>query len=312
MSNIEQELKDTINAQKSLVLSESHLNRLEGRLLKSQVHLKTLEKILDKEYQDIVDLEKLSIKKIFSSILGDTEEQLEIERQEYLEAILNHKDHLKGIELMEFERDILKEKLKEMPVVERKLERLIKLRESQILQLGGTNHTLLRNMNGQIDDTLRLKREIYEAKIVGTKVKVNLQQMILDLAIAGEREDWNSEHFDKGNGRGHVNRAQEIFYKVKQLISQFEDELMDIYSHRDIKILRGIDNIDRVMKIYYDNLISDWVVKKRIYNSLHTIESLNDRVLRTLASLEQEERQANQKITYLEKRKKEMLIKQHD
>ena len=198
----------------------------------------------------------------------DRKQQIEIERQEYLEAILNHKDHLKGIELMEFERQVLKEKLRETSVVEKKIERLIKLRESQILSLGGKDQTLLRNMNDQIDDTLRLKREIYEAKIVGTKIKVKLQQMIQNLSVAGEREDWNSEHHMRGGGRNYVNQAQEIFYKVKQLILQFEDELQDIYTLRDIKILQGIDNIDRVMKIYYDNLISDWVVKNRIYNCL--------------------------------------------
>ena len=213
---------------------------------------------------------------------------------------------------MEFERQVLKEKLRKISVVEKKIERLIKLRESQILSLGGKDQTLLRNMNDQIDDTLRLKREIYEAKIVGTKIKVKLQQMIQNLSVAGEREDWNSEHHMRGGGRNYVNQAQEIFYKVKQLILQFEDELQDIYTLRDIKILQGIDNIDRVMKIYYDNLISDWVVKKRIYNSLHTIESLNDRVIRTLGSLDQEENQAIKKIVYLEDRKKEVIMKQFD
>ena len=67
---------------------------------------------------------------------------------------------------------MLEEQSIRLPVVEKKLNILVEKRESEILNVGGNVKNQIQVINSQIDDNFQLKREIYEAKIVGTKVKV--------------------------------------------------------------------------------------------------------------------------------------------
>ena len=59
------------------------------------------------EYQDIVDLEKSSLRALFSRVLKSREEQLEKERQEYLLATIEYDECQHLIESLEYELKIL-------------------------------------------------------------------------------------------------------------------------------------------------------------------------------------------------------------
>jgi len=210
---------------------------------------------------------------------------------------------------MQFEKNILSEKVKFLPKVEKEYEALLELRESTILNKTGKNKALIKNVNNQIDDNIHLKREIIEAKIVGAKIKVRIEKMITHLSAAAKRGDWNSsDYVYRGNTKAYVQKAQKLFYEIKPLLFDFITELEDIYKQRKIKLLDGINKMETISNTYYDSLISDWVVQKNIRNALSNMESLQDRVVRTMQSLEIEEKRANSSIEYLSSRKKALLL----
>ena len=311
MSTTEQKIKTILEKITLIKLTKSHLQKLDTRLLEAYKELADLESFMGKELKDVEALQNITIQQLFSKILGNKEQRLEIERQEYLEAVLNYKDAKKSIELMKFEKEVLQDKVTQLPILQKELDLLLDKRESEILNFGGPIINQLKVLNSQIDDTFQLKREIYEAKIVGTKVRILLESIIGNLQEAHDKERFIDEHGNpfrsRTAGKSNVQQAQDTFYQLRNESMKFEGELEDIYSHREIKFRVSLQRFQQMSKIYYGNLINDWVVSQRILDALSFIKTFHNRVKRTLLSLDQEEKLANEKTTYLQKRKKELI-----
>ena len=307
--NLEKKIKSIISKRTTLHLSQLRLDSLHKRLRKRYIDERRLKKILEKEYKDVVALERKSIGWIFKNVLGDKEQQMEIERQEYLQAVLNHKECLKEIKILEFEIDILTEKVNAMGDVEKEYAILLLTRERQILTGTGKHRAAIKQFDQQADDAFQLKREIFQAKIVGTKIKTRLEKMIIELGKAAELGIWNLKAYnDMKIKTGPVSNAQKLYYEIKPLLLDFKTELEDIYKHRKIKLTAGLENLDDLSNVYYGNLISDWVVQRTIRNALANMESLQDRIIRVLQSLEVEIQRADQTIAYSKERKKALIL----
>ena len=305
---LDKKIKSIINKRTSLHLAKLHLVHLQKRLVEGYKEKQRLEKVLEKEYEDVLKLERLSIGQLFQRILGDKEEQMEIERQEYLQAVLVHKEWLKELKLMQYEKKLLTDQVKTLAAVEQEYSYLLELREQEIVTQSGKNKTLMRSYNKQIDGAIELKREIYEAKIVGVKIKKKLEKMVVLLENASDIDDWHSGIFIRKGGKALVQKAQIVFFKLKPLLFDFRTELEDIYKHRKIRLHDGVDKMEEMANMYYDNLISDWIVHRHIQNALTNIKLLQDRLVRTMQSLQVEEKRANQSITYLNSRKKALIL----
>jgi len=72
--NIENQIKSIINKRTKLYLSKLHLERLHTQLKEVYKEKRRLERVLKKEYDDVVKLERLSVGRLFKKVLGDLEE----------------------------------------------------------------------------------------------------------------------------------------------------------------------------------------------------------------------------------------------
>ena len=96
-----------------------------------------IERLMIKELEDINNLEKLGVKSIFYKVLGNKEEQLEKERQEYLQVTLQFKEIQNALKVIEYEKALLKKKLVVIDELEKELETLKSIREKEILSKPG-------------------------------------------------------------------------------------------------------------------------------------------------------------------------------
>jgi len=311
LNTTEDHIKKILEKITHLKLAKSHLQKLDSRLVEAYQEMADLEAVMDKEMHDVEKLQDLTVHQLFSKILGGQEERLELERQEYLEAVLNYKDAKKSVELMKFEKGVLEEKIIQLPQLEKELKAFLEKRENEILNHGGEIKNQLKILNGQIDDVFQLKREIYEAKIIGTKVRIMLEKIIQHLQTAHDKEKfvdlYGNSTSGSSNRKSNVQQAQDIFYRLQNEIRKFDDELEDIYSHQNIRFSRGIYELNQISKIYYGSLITDWVISKRINDSLAFVKTYFNKVQRTLLSLDREEKLTAEKTNYLQERKKEII-----
>ncbi len=308
----EKRLREKLEERQSILLAQKHLDRLKERLREGRAQLGELLSHIELEQKEVEYYEKISTDSLFRRILGGQEEQLEFQRQEHLQVILDYRDTKRTLELLEFEKKVLEEKVACLPDLDNEIDRLIHKREQELLAQDSGGLRIIHQLNRELGTAIRLRREIYEAKIVGLQSARLAQSMAQLLREAMIHQPWGrpSLVFFRSKKPDYVHLTLDKFYQLKNRLRAFSDELRDIYIQHDIRQFRGIEQFQNLSNGYYDHLINDWIVRHRISHSLNMIGSLHDGLVRALESLKCEESRVEEKIRYLELRKKGIILEE--
>ncbi len=311
ISLVQKQIKDTIEEYESLKNVESHILEIDQNLKSSFARLKELEKTLDKELDDIEKLEGISVKSLFYKTLGNKEDQMDKERQEYLAISLKYKEVKQSIELLEFERELLNKKLNSLPKLKDKLESLKKQREEEILN---SPQISLRNEFQEIirklDISIMLNKELNEAIEEGEKAVKLLTVVISYLKKAGKWGKWErSRKKRSGDYLKHqtIDKALKSLPKTQHQLNIFTRELKDLGDNK-IEFKLDLVQFNKFTDFFFDNLISDWIVQQRIKSTLNNIESTKSHVQKILLNLKQENEHNNKKYDSPNKEKDNFLL----
>ena len=294
---LQQKLEDL----KGLQIVDRHYKTTKKALTDALKESKRLEKQLDKENADIEKLEKMSIKKLFHKVLGNAEKQLDIERQEFLELSLKHNEHKKSIELMEFEMGVLEGKKDGIPALKKEITKLKKLREKEILATSSRKAKKLRAIIEENDYLIVGKKEYQEAIVVGEDI---LKHLVVVIGHLRKAENWGTYKNVGGgrmssyNQRGAIENARSIIIKTQHLMRIFKKELQDINVH-DFDTRLSADQLSGFTNIFFDNLITDWIIQKKIKNTLSEVRSVHDRIKRFMGYLISEFKKMNLRVEQL-------------
>ena len=311
MSQIGEEIKKLLEEHQSLKKSEARLAEIVPEIENVNREVQTLEQQMRKEFEDIENLEKLGMKALFYKVLGSQEEQLEKERQEYLQASLKYDQVRKNLELLEFEYNILKKKSGNLATIEQKLNDLSVRQEKELSNMPGAAALEIKKIYLQIDQQERLKIDISEA------IKAGLKALeCIDAVIAGLQQAHNWGQWDV-SGRNPmsnhlkysaIDKAKDWAYESNRQLKVFEKELLDVYKQIPEDFQLHIDSFNRFIDVFFDNLITDWIIQQKIYNALNNTLNIRDKVVRMIKTLEGENPKVAQTISTLEQRKKEFIL----
>lgn len=309
-----EELTKLIEEYKSIELARNHLVTLNSQIETELQTLNKLEAILNKEYDDVRKLEKLSLRGIFYKVWVKKSDIYELEKQEYLLAVLKYNEHHKIVELLKFEIEILEGKLAREEVTRKRLDVLIREREVSISKAYPSIQGVLKSMDEVLDKNYSYRRELHEALIVGAKAKKIFKQMIelLEQSIASD-EDWGAYPAKMSNyseaQNSYLDKAQQLSYRVKPLLEQLENEIEDIYEYKSIQQVNRFHEFRHFNDLYYERLISDWISHKRISSALNYLTLALCKVDLMVETLKIQEKTTTKDIEYLRNRKKEIIMK---
>jgi chromosome segregation ATPase len=309
-SRTQEKIHQLLDKLEELKAVERHYKSTREELSGAEKALEALEKDLDKELKDIEALEGLSVKSLFHKVLGSKEDQLEKERQEYLQLSLKHKEHVKDLEVLEFELGILEQKMDDVAVIRDKIEKLKKEREKEILQ----GHSHLRNqlmaIYNEFDERRTRKAELTQAHRAGRAALASVKRVMDHLEKAKKWGDWDtmsrSRHYDRRK-HSEIDRAIEQGYRAKHQLNIFRNELNDV-GIRIGKLEINVESSGTFMDVLFDNLITDWVVQNKIKNALRNVEITHDKVLRLIQNLDSELNEENIAIDALDAEKDQLLV----
>lgn len=311
MENFQKKLNKILDKYQDHERIQKYLKKLDSQLERGYNDLDKLEKILEKQGQDVEQLEGLSLKGIFHKILGSKKEQLGKERQEYLQAALKRNEHKKSLELLEYEKKILTDKLAKLKDIPAQAEMLIQQRENDLMKSGTPVGMRILTISKQIDQSRHLKREIKEAIEAGGQVMVILKEMEDYLRSARGWGNWDM----MGGGRmssyvkhSNIDKARARLHKAQHLLNRFERELRDVYNPHQLNLSLNLDSFTRFIDIFFDNLISDWIVQQRIRNALSNVVAVKDRASRLMGALRMDDSELVIKIKQLKKEKKQLVM----
>src|SRR6187551_695494 len=120
MTQLHQQLQEAIREAERIRKIKEHTSELTIRLESEEKALLAMEATLTKEQRDVETLEREGLTTMFRKFIGDREEELDKEREEYLRASLRFNEIYKSVELIRFELDLLSKKEQNLEAVEGK------------------------------------------------------------------------------------------------------------------------------------------------------------------------------------------------
>src|SRR5687767_10856400 len=135
MSEIRKLLKEKILELEQIRKIKLHIVHLRDRLKDEEKALEVMGIMLDKEQRDVELLEKEGFQSMLRKFIGDREQKLEKEKDEYVRAALRYNALFKSVELIKYELDLLEKKDQNEDAVKYHVEELISKRGEELLRL---------------------------------------------------------------------------------------------------------------------------------------------------------------------------------
>ena len=313
MSTTYRELKESLIERRRLQKVKTHYSALLERYKQESLEVEGLSKILEKERHDVEKLEKGGVRNMFYKILGDKEKQLEKERQEYLHVALKYNELNKSLELVEYELSLMEKQLDTIEAVEAKYQQLIKKREVELLTNGTSEGKAILAISREIDARVVLLKDIEEAVAAGEKAMVLLKNFEKQLRKASEWGQWDMYGTSRGGGwmkHRAIDKARGYLHKVRHALIHFQNELKDVYADARIDADLRIERVDRFLDVFFDNLITDWIVQQKIRNAVDNLLNTKDQVYHAMERLEDEGPKVHKELEELEARREAVILGQ--
>ena len=258
------------------------------RLLSQEVtRLEGLDVQFVREERDVQRLEGLSLGSIFYTVLGDKEQRLDRERQEFLAAKLQRDQCQFAISSLELDLADLKYKLSALGNLDSAYQALLERKEKILLSSGNDLTRQLLDLSRQQANLLADRKELWEAVSAGQAVLTTLDGVINSLNSAEGWGNWDM----LGGGmladlakHSKIDEARDQVHQAQELLRRFQGELADIQSAESFLI--DISSFDTFVDFFLDGLIVDWIVQSKIQNSLERTNQVRQRVKAVLQGLE--------------------------
>ena len=139
----------------------------------------------------------------------------------------------------------------------------------------------------------------------------------LDNVIAGLQQAHNWGQWDM-SGRNPmsnhlkytaIDKAKDWAYEANRQLKIFEKELLDVYRRIPEDFQLHLDSFNRFIDVFFDNLITDWIIQQKIYNALNNSLNTRDKVTRMVKLLESEKPKVDKAIADLNETKKEYVLR---
>ena len=288
-----------------LLYIDSHKNILKEETMKLNqlsLELKEKEKVLLKENKDVEELEKMSFKSIFYSILGNKDKQLESEKYEAIQASLEYRRVL-------YNYNIKKEEVNKLEIRINNEENIVQELEDLQLKVNIDNKDIIKYRD-QITKIQSQLKEINEAIETGEIAKEALETVRLFLNKA---DGWSTVDVLGGNflsdiiKRENLQKAQEHLQLSQNKIEKFERELKDVTLEK--VVIPVFDEFDYILDVVFDNIFTDWSIKNKISQSLQQVNNTVSCIEKVLDDLYKDRQDNVLKININKKELKEMLKK---
>lgn len=302
LKEAEDDLNMITNAERRLKIIDSEIDVVEH-------NIHSQGRKMNEELQDVENLEKNGISSLFKKILGDHDQQLEIERQEYLQEVLSYNSLIDELEVLKYEQSILLSKVSRKQEVEKLHDVLIKDKERNIKLSHPKIAEQLKKRDNLISVSNQLIKETEEAIESGNDVLQHLNLMIQNLKYV---KQWGLYRM-QGKGRyssyekkGYVDKAQKLVGVVQVKFNIFEKELQDLYPNYDL----NMDNyhFKAFVDNFYDGLITDWIIVKKLQVALNGTVAATHKVNRLLSMLLAEKEKIEQILDERIKNRTQFLI----
>ena len=288
------EIKESLSLREKL---QKDMARVRSSLEEEGKRLDALAATLSKETRDVERLESLSLTGLFYEILGGKDEQIKKERQEQLAANLKHAQCSHAVAALEQDFTELTRRLGELKGLDERYQSVLRDKEKLLIESDRPETRLLLGTAEKIGALKSSQKELQEAILAGHAVQESLQRVMDSLSSAAGWGTWDLlgggflataiKHSRIDTARSHVHEAQ-------ARAKRFERELADV--RLDVDVVIDIGSFATFADYFFDNLITDWIVRSRIEESRSSANRAHANVRQMLNQLDQRSREVGRQI----------------
>ena len=234
MEDIQAKIQELQSQLDTIQRAKRYRQELDRNRSEQKAQLDLLAKAMDKEQQDVIALEKWSVKELFVKVI-DKEAKLEQEKDEYLQAAIAFQDAKKELELIDFEINVLREKEKGSKAIEAELRTLYEKRETDILN-NQPNHPL-KPVLQEMARWNQIVRELEEAIQHGSNAQLILESISqsLNRANSWAYNTMRETHYRLRMIAEEVDEARLSLPKLRIEFVKFDQEIKEVFQFPELE-----------------------------------------------------------------------------
>jgi hypothetical protein len=300
------EAKEKLRAKQKL---DNNLLEAKKSLSREKERLAQLTSVLKKEEADVRRLEGLGLQAMFHQFLGNKEDRLNKERQEFLAAKLKHDQSQHEVVSIEHEIDRLESLRRELGDPTTEYQGLIERKEALIRDSEDETLARLSEKLGDINSDIK---ELEEAVRAGEYVIAGLDDVVNGFKSAGS---WGVVDLIGGGlivtavKHSKIDKAKGAIHEVQSRLGRFERELADLRMRSDSPLSMEISSFQKFADYLFDGLIFDWIVQSKIRKSQASALEMRANMQTIVEDLRLRLRTGQRNKAAAEKEKKELVEK---
>lgn len=248
--------------------------------------------------EDLQKLEGLSLTALFRSILGDRGDRIRDEQAKLLHAKLRHDEAEAALAPLLAEDSRIRQELKALGDIDQRNRELLGAKEALVRTRGGEQAERLDRVGAQIGGLQSAVREIDEAIDAAFAAEEALDSAADSLRSA---KSWGT--FDLLGGglvatyakHSNIDKARLWAERAQQRLRRFARELEDVAaSSKELTV--DVGDFLRFSDYFFDGLIADWMVQRRIVEATERVTATRSQVRRLRLDLERRKKGTGQQL----------------
>lgn len=312
MLDVEEKLRRYSLQKKEIEKINKHLSILDVKLDKAYAEIKTLDKKAEIEALDVQRLENDSMRVLFLKILGRGDEALDLEKQEMLLAYINLRKANESLEILEYEKAILTKKLMKLDFDPEDFEVCLRFKERKLEKIPHVRHQIV-SIDLKLDRLTNITKEIHEAVEATKELEEAFQNLQAEIS---KIDNWNQGVYTlKANTylsdfakKRYVKSNIALLSKIEIIAEKVNRELADLKRRHELDVIKKLTIINNFFDVFFDNLLTDWIVKKGLKSTKKTLEICFDKITRMLLTLDRELAIAKEATAELTEERQNIII----
>lgn len=276
---------EKINKAIEILLSEkvqndsiiNRLNTLEAKLKKLMLREQAYFQRSEEELADLQKLEQTGLRSLFNKVIGNNlNEAIEKERQEYLLAVLQHKSIEEEIEVLEYEKNLLQKKFRDPLKIELELKDLVKKKQFHLKSYDSSFTSELFKKESEIGRYKLLYKKAKNALDKADEAKRIVNEIRLELLEVKNWPPSGKGKYASVAKKRYIDRARAKAIQAKVRLDEFGEYTNKLF--RELAFDFSLEPLDNFLQKFYHNLITDYVIQKRLELTLQNIDLILDRI----------------------------------
>jgi hypothetical protein len=308
VSLIKQQIQEILTRINDMSIVEREIQIARSNASKLESTLSELLESLEKKNTEIEKLQSFSIKGLISSIFVDTKFDLENKRNEYY-ALSKQYDSLKSDKsVSDLEIEILNRKINELDVLRQELQVLMEKREQELLSDNSHQGIALSNVFKEIEDNKLQLSKLRRSLELTDRIFSTLTLFSATLRDVESNISWNRrKQFAAGTSKEiAIRKAKEFNVESRLMINELGKLLRELdieFKNFDVTLIA----FENEFGMFFDNFISDMIMKKRIIEGVSNIENVFHNLKAVKTKIGEKSENTEQTIQRLEGVKNKLL-----